>query len=244
MILYTNGCSNTYGFCKDSIHCTWPNIVLKSLVYPDHIKNYSLANTKQNIIPPKEELITGDILINEAMTGGGNDYIFHSTIESISKLLKYENKPDLVIIQWSGTNRKIHVKENGDELLIQPNQYPHYEIKWEPIGSKHTIHYAFMLQEFLKKNNINYLFFNYMAWDRRIKNYSVYSELDLDKWIDFGWGKEVLLKGIKDYIVESGLSCDESGHPDVNGSYWIGKHILDKLNQSILPITHFHKKMT
>jgi len=176
MILYTNGCSNTYGYCKNSIHCTWPNIVLKSLVYPNPITNYSLANKNQNFIPTKEKLINCDILINEAMAGAGNDYIFHSTIESIVKLMKYGNKPDLVIIQWSGTNRKIHVKENGDELLIKSNQYPQYEIKWEPVGSKHTIHYVFMLQEFLKKNDINYLFFNYMAWDKRVKGLGVYSE--------------------------------------------------------------------
>ncbi len=243
MILYTNGCSNTYGHCNDSIHSTWPHIVLKSLVYPNSISVFSSMNTKQSIVPNFDD-IKNDVLLNEAMTGGGNDYIFHSTIESLSKLLNYGLKPDYVIIQWSGTNRKIHIKENGEEILIQPTQYPEYEIKWEPVGSKHTIHYVYMLQEFLKKYNINYLFFNYMEWDKSVKKLNVFSEIDMNRWVDFGAGNDILFKGIKDYMVAKGLSCDDAGHPNLNGSYFIANQILNKLGVNTLPLSNFYKKLT
>jgi hypothetical protein len=97
------------------------------------------------------------------------------------------------------------------------------------MGSLHTLHYIFSLQEFLKKENIKYLFFNYMELDSSIKNYSVYNEIDMNGFIDFGFGKDILTTGILETIKEKGFNCDELGHPNKEGNDYIANEILSKI---------------
>jgi len=59
MILYSNGCSITYGYLVGHDN-SWASI-------------YSKANNFN--------------LINDSQCGVGNDYIFHKSLESISKLI-------------------------------------------------------------------------------------------------------------------------------------------------------------
>jgi hypothetical protein len=168
-------------------------------------------------------------LINESRCGAGNDYIFHQTLETVSHLIENNKKPDYVFIQWSGPNRRQHCLPNGEIVNVNLNDNIEYHVKFEPMGSKHTLHYIFMLQEFLKKENIKYYFFNYMALDNSIKNLSIYDEIDVKNFIDFGFGKDILTNGIIEYIKNNNLSCDEFGHPNELGNEFIANEILKKL---------------
>lgn len=181
----------------------------------------------------KEKFLTNSsILINDAHWGVGNDYIFHRSIEGINKMITADNPPDLVIIQWSGTNRRIHSNENGEDVYV--NLYDHSElgIKFEPMGSLHTCHYAFMLQEFLKLNNISYLFFNYMAWDVSILNSSTFLKIDFKNWLDFDMGNDIILNGLIELFKDKKFTCDTQGHPNLDGNRFITKNVLQKINEN------------
>ncbi len=222
MILYSNGCSHTHVHCveKDKI---WSSLVMQKL--SDNYYMFISSTNHFNINLTNEN----DILINESRCGAGNDYIFHQTLETVSHLIENNKKPDYVFIQWSGPNRRQHCLPNGEIVNVNLNDNIEYHVKFEPMGSKHTLHYIFMLQEFLKKENIKYYFFNYMALDNSIKNLSIYDEINIKNFIDFGFGKDILTNGIIEYIKNNNLSCDEFGHPNELGNEFIANEILKKI---------------
>jgi hypothetical protein len=156
-------------------------------------------------------------IINDSKCGVGNDWILHTALENISKL---NNKPDLVIIQWSGANRRTHIDLNGNEWYVTLNDHTHLQPKFEPMGSIHTIHYMFCLQLFLEKNNIPYLFFNYMDLDQSVKNLKIYNKINWKNSIEIN--RNLMMS--KKYVY------DDIGHPNLYGQYYITKNILKKLN--------------
>jgi hypothetical protein len=170
-----------------------------------------------------------NILINESKCGAGNDHIFHRTLETLTHLIQNNKKPDFVFIQWSGPNRRQHCLPDGEMKNVNLHDNIEYHVKFEPMGSLHTLHYIFSLQEFLKKENIKYRFFNYMELDKSIKYNSIYNEIDMDNFIDFGFGKDILTTGILEMIKEKGFSCDELGHPNKEGNEYMANEILKKL---------------
>jgi len=170
-----------------------------------------------------------NILINESRCGAGNDHIFHRTLETLTHLIQNNKKPDFAFIQWSGPNRRQHCLPNGEMKNVNLHDNIEYHVKFEPMGSLHTLHYIFSLQEFLKKENIKYRFFNYMELDKSIKYNSIYNEIDMDNFIDFGFGKDILTTGILEMIKEKGFSCDELGHPNKEGNEYIANEILGKI---------------
>jgi hypothetical protein len=222
MIIYSNGCSHTHVHCveKDKI---WSSNIMKNFV-SDYYMFISSTN-HFNVNLTNQE----NILINESRCGAGNDYIFHQSLETITHLIDKGKKPNYVLIQWSGPNRRQHCLPNGNLVNVNLFDNVEYHVKFEPMGSKHTLHYMYVLQEFLKKNNIEYYFFNYMPLDQSIKNLSIYQKIDLSKFIDFGHGSEILTKGIIDEIKNKSLSCDEMGHPNEDGNEYISKEILNKI---------------
>jgi hypothetical protein len=175
-----------------------------------------------------------NIFINDGMSGAGNDYIFHKTLESISFLLEQNKKPDYVFIQWTGPNRRQHCTPKG--RVINVNLYDNVEcgIKFEPMGSEHTLHYMFTIQEYLKKENINYYFINYLGLDESIKNLNIFNSIDFTKILNFGLGYDVIYSGIIKYITENNLSCDNQGHPNEEGNYRIAEEIMNKLGFEII----------
>lgn len=228
MILYTNGCSHTIGGCFDQRY-SWPSLIMKSIINLDsYLLNPPNTNFRKN----------SKVLYNQALHGAGNDYIFHKSLETISSLIENGNKPNYVIIQWSGPNRRLHTLSDG-YLFVNP--YDNFElgIKYEPYGSQHTIHYMFSLQEFLKQNQINYLFFNYMALDDSITNSSIFSKIDFDKFLNFGMGNDIILKGLIDFLKSKNMCCDEAGHANNDGNYLIGKEITNKLNIDLIDMKVF-----
>jgi hemerythrin-like domain-containing protein len=128
MLLYVNGCSHTEGHHLEQKY-TWSNLV-------------------------KESLGVSYNLINDAKCGAGNDYILHQSLESISKLINENKKPNLVIIQWSSPYRRLHSTHIGVEKFVNTFDNSEYGVKFEPMASKHTLHYIYLLQQFLKDNNI------------------------------------------------------------------------------------------
>jgi hypothetical protein len=115
--------------------------------------------------------------------------------------------------------------------MVNVNLYDNveYNVKFEPMASKHTLHYMYVLQEFLKKENIDYYFFNYMPLDKSIKNLSTYENIDFDRFINFGYGKDILTTGILEYIKNNQMSCDNMGHPNEVGNEFIANQILKRL---------------
>ena len=203
MIMYVNGCSHTAGHCVEREY-TWPVLLSKYF-----------KNTK---------------LTNDAKTGAANDYIFHKSLESINQLIQSNQKPDLVIIQWSGPNRRTHCRPDEIMVFVNPVDNIEYHLKFEPMGSMHTIHYMFCMQEFLKSNNINYLFFNYMQLDESVKETSIYKMIDYDRFLKFDIGEDILFKGMIEYIMDKKLNCFKGdGHPSMVGNAYIVKNIIKKL---------------
>jgi hypothetical protein len=68
-----------------------------------------------------------------------------------------------------------------------------------------------------------------MELDTSIKNYSIYNEIDMDNFIDFNKGKDILTTGILEMMKERGFSCDPFGHPNKEGNEYIANEILKKL---------------
>ena len=191
MILYTNGCSITHGYLV-GFENSWANIIAKN-------------NDLQ--------------LINESQCGVGNDFIFHKTLESISKLIDNNKKPEFVIIQWSGPNRRLHCDIDGNYYYVNLTDHLKYHPKYEPMGSEHTLHYMFSLQEFLKTNGIKYYFFNYKDLNQSIKLLNIYNKID--------WECDFEINMI--HLKKNGLVADDFGHPSLEGQYWIANNISKKL---------------
>jgi len=170
-----------------------------------------------------------NILINESRCGAGNDHIFHQTLETLTHLIDNNKKPNYVFIQWSGPNRRQHCLPNGEMISVNLYDNVEYNVKFEPMASKHTLHYMYVLQEFLKKEKIDYYFFNYMPLDESIKNLSIYENIDFSRFIDFDYGKNILTTGILEYIKNNQMSCDDMGHPNEVGNEFIANQILKRL---------------
>jgi hypothetical protein len=200
MILYTNGCSITHGYLV-GFENSWANILSK---------NNNLD------------------LINDSQCGVGNDFIFHKSLESLIKLIDESKKPELVIIQWSGPNRRLHCDMNGNYYYVNLTDHLKYHPKYEPMGSEHTLHYMFSLQEFLKTNGIKYYFFNYMDLDSSTKSLNTY------KKIDWKCGSEITMIDLK----KMGLVADNFGHPSLDGQYWIANNISKKLGYNKIDIVN------
>lgn len=229
MLIYSNGCSHTAGHGIVFIK-TWPNIVIQGM----------LNNNNYETNPPKNKIKDGNVLFNESEFGAGNDYIFHHSLESISELIQKNKKPNYVFIQWTGPNRRIHQDINENIHWINPNTNVELGLKYEPMGSKHTLHYMFVMQEYLKKNNINYCFLNYMALDESIKKLNVYNEIDMDKFLFIESDKNILFNGIISHIKKDKyMICDDEGHPNEKGNYMIGNMILKKFNFEELYYNNF-----
>ena len=222
MIIYSNGCSHTH------VHCVEKEQIWSSVIMKHFVENYYMFISSTNHFNVN---LTNDenILINESRCGAGNDYIFHRTIEGVTHLINNQKKPDYVFIQWSGPNRRQHCLPSGELKNVNLYDNVEYHIKFEPMASLHTLHYMYSLQEFLKTENVNYYFFNYMSLDESIKNLSAYKNIDFSRIIDFGFGNDILTNGILEHIKNKKLSCDDMGHPNEEGNQYIANEILKKL---------------
>jgi hypothetical protein len=229
MLIYVNGCSHTqeYIINKDK---TSP-YVLKSwagLVMEGFYQKYN------HYLEYRSNIKSGAVLINEGLSGVGNDRIFHTTLESITKLINEAKIPDYVIIQWSGPNRREYCDESGISYYVNLYDHTQYHIKFEPMASQHTIHYMYALQEFLKKYNIKYFFIPYMALDESVKKTSIFNLIDMERVVDFNMGANVFFKGAIDYILKNGLNKDVQGHPNEFGYQEIADRVLKHISKTMI----------
>lgn len=209
MIIYINGCSHTAEYwLKPSI--SWPAVLKAHL---------TTSNSNESIR-----------LINDALCGAGNDYIFHNSLENIEKLIRNNEKPDFVIIQWSGPNRRTHCNPDGKTIFVNLYDNVDYHIKLEPMGSMHTLHYIFNMQEYLKNNDISYCFFNYMEFDKSIENSSILDKIDMDRFLTLKNVDNILFTGFLNYIKDNNLNIDEQGHPNRKGHIFLANEILKKMD--------------
>ena len=218
MLIYSNGCSHTAGHGISWLR-TWPHFTIRGML------GHNEYQSNPHIMGKKEK----NVLYNEGIQGAGNDYIFHQSLETISRLIKNNEKPDYVFIQWSGPNRRQHCLPDGKILFVNLFDYIEYNIKFEPMGSMHTLHYIFSMQEFLKKNDIHYCFLNFMSLDKSIKELSIYEEIDLDKFLYIEHDSEILFNGILSHLKKEHMSFDCGGHANEKGNLFVTNELLKKL---------------
>lgn len=229
MLIYVNGCSHTAEniiFNNDSspfIINSWAGVVFSRF-----------SNKYELWLEFPEDLNKENILFNEAKNGVGNDYIYHTTLESLTKLIKEGKTPDYVLIQWSGPNRRMYCDEDGKPWYVNLYDHTQYYVKFEPMASLHTIHYMYSIQEFLKQHKIKYLFIPYMALDESVKKTSIFELIDMDKVVDFNMGKDIFFKGAIDYIVKNGLNRDEQGHPNEKGYADIAERAFNHISRDMV----------
>ena len=225
MVLYVNGCSHSVGACVGHSD-NWARSLMKELTSShDFYTSVHLDEFKRT---------NENLLFNCARNGSGNDYIFHSTLEHITALINKSLKPDLVVIQWSGPNRRYSITPDGDVFFINLYDNVEYHIKFEPMGTENTIHYMFLMQEFLKSNGIEYYFFNYMKLDQSMVNSFLFKKLDFDNFVDFGLGRGIMNYGLMSLIKEMGYGCngDIDLHPNLIGNKFIKDEIIKKMNKT------------
>jgi hypothetical protein len=241
MFLYVNGCSHSEDLWQEKDEerngsFVWSQHLIKNFV--KDFKYFRLVGGR----PEKRPHFLGEklpnlnvynllnidnLLINDSISGSGNDRIFHGSLESLVKMIKVGKSPDLVVIQWSGPNRREYCDIDGKPLFVSPSENSHLHPKFEPMASTHTVHYMFILQEFLKKHKINYYFFTYFGLDKSIQNLHVYNLLDRSKFIDFG--NNTIFNGLIDLILNNRFNRDEHGHPNQIGAKFISDNIFKNI---------------
>lgn len=224
MVIYSIGCSHTYGHCLTDKNFVWSNIIMSEMC-----QEYKKFGTDFEKLSHNSLIGVNNIFVNDSVCGAGNDFIYHKTLENVSLLIEENKKPDYVFIQWSGPNRRQHCTLDGDVVYVNLFDNVDLGIKFEPMASQHTLHYIFSLQEFLKSNNIKYCFFNYFGLDHSVKELNIYKKIDFDFFLDFNLGENFLFTGLLEYMVNNGLSCDQYGHPNEKGNRFIAEHINKKL---------------
>jgi hypothetical protein len=175
-----------------------------------------------------------DFLINEGKTAVGNDHIFHQTLESISKLVEIGKKPDFVIIQWSGPNRREHCLLDGKPVFVNVHDNTEYHLKYEPLGTTHTAHYIYCLQQFFINHDIRYYFFNYMSFDYCLKELEIYKKINTHRFVDFGLHSRTLFVGLIELLKEKRFTRDDQGHANELGNKFISNKIIEKIKNDPL----------
>jgi hypothetical protein len=236
MKLYVNGCSYSAGHISKSF-TNWPKILMEPFM--DNFEEI----LKENIIYYKNTNNENNILFNSARHGGGNDRILHTTLEEIEHLISENLKPDLVIIEWTWPDRRRTLTETGEKYYLNSSNdylfkkcseldifmHNNNKVKPEPLASEETLHYMFILQEYFIKNNIDYLFFNYIKLDESVKKLNIFKKIDLSKFIKFGNIDDLLFTGLFEFILKNGLSKDSYAHENDAGHKFIAKEILNRI---------------
>ena len=230
MLVYTNGCSHSDDHPNKNETYVWPNQLMSGFT-----KSFNYYRNLNPVVLNELNILENmDFLVNEGTTAAGNDHIFHQTLESICKLMGTGKKPDFVIIQWSGPNRREHCLMDEKPVYVTLYDNTEYHLKYEPMGSMHTIHYVYSLQQFLLNHDIPYYFFNYMQFDYSITELEIYKKNDLSRFVDFGLHSRTLFTGLIDLFKEKRFNRDEQGHANEEGNRFISNKIMEKIKNDPL----------
>ena len=215
MIIYTNGCSHSENMGNGY---SWPKVLANSLRLDyDNLSNYFDVKIKDNTC------------YNFAETSKGNDLIFYQTIEFINSCKNQNIKPNLFVIQWSGSSRYFKYKTKKSYDLYNPSDdVEKGQFHFEPGASNVTLHYMISLQEIFNKWGVGYYFINYMELDKNISKESLH-QLDISKGISFDDNSHPLFDGFRNLIRKKGFNRDGAGHPNYFGHWYIALQVLDKI---------------
>lgn len=242
MIIYSNGCSHTQGHCTGK---TYDDIIAHTIMGSDYMRKVLLKSSADSLLD-YDALFTNqaienkdnNILLKNAMSGKGNDLIFFETYTFVTSLLNRGYKPDYVIVQTSGPNRRYHATDFGEYQEVNPHDNWDLGLKWEPWGTLETMQYVHVLQELFVSNNIPYVFVPYMEWDMETFNKSPYKDL-----IDYTKFTVNPLEGHRNSFREMGtFTCDEAGHPNAYGYYELYKRCMSILSpeKELIKIEDFY----
>lgn len=235
MIIYNNGCSHTKTG-EDFFSHGYFDIVCKELFGNDYHSvtlERGLYNYEKNKLL-KLKLDSTNILFKHALSGKSNDLIFFETLNFIYTTLGTELKPNLIIIQWSGPNRRFHSELDGGIIDINPHDNTDLGIKFEPLATEQTLQYMITLQDICKLHNIEFIFIPYMELDENVvKTSPITKQLNLDKFTTS------LIDGHRNYFRKNGFAMDIQGHPNFYGIYELTKIILNILEHKIKDISNY-----
>ena len=133
--------------------------------------------------PKKLGRLLGSETWNAGRLGDDNHTICQTTIQSCEWLKKQGKKPDLVIVGWTSMIRiPIYITENN-ELTVQQQRPDNHTLANDLYAKLNYIQneflfYIFNLQNYLKLNKIDYLFFN--AFDK----FEYFDQQYMSKFID------------------------------------------------------------
>lgn len=247
MLVYTNGCSHSANRGTG-----WPVQLMTALCgyrnYSHHEMNAFMNNIfevsvdwvekfselKKQIEKPVHNLI------DSADHGKNNQKIYIETIDWVTRLMKINKKPHLVVIQWSGPERKLdydydealtydydkHKEIFHHSIDINPHDSFSRGLIPEPLASKMTIQYMLLLQTFLKSHNIEYAFIPYMELQN---DTFVQPEL---RYLDRRKLTTDLFEGHRNDFRKRCIVQDYNGHPNLISSNEIVDKVLDILNLS------------
>jgi hypothetical protein len=223
MLIYVNGCSHTFGHCLTEqekfeseiySHKNWATLVAKKVF-----------NDNFNILPNANYLRffykNDNFLINEASSGGSNQKIQYTTIQTISKLKRSNIKVDYAFIQLTSVSRRMHITPNGNYIDVNPYENEKYGLRFEPMGTILTLHHIINLQNFFNINGIKYLFIPYFD--------NINYEFDEQKIIDFNKFTKDFFEGYINEFKEKKYVCDKQGHPNEIGNQIISDDVITSL---------------
>lgn len=231
MIIYVNGCSHSIGISKYSWSYALGNSICRDFNYKPNKGIDEIDSVDYN---PNQNSV-----YNFSDSGKGNDMIFYETIEFISKCKLNNIKPDYIFIQWSGPSRIAKQLYDGSIQLYTPADNDVTLLNFEPFASRTTISYIYSLQELLKKENIEYSFCCYMELDMDITQYSVYHNIDLDRFISFDNTTHPIFDGFRNKMRINGFVIDGAGHPNYYGHWFLCNKFLEKININNLDVGFF-----
>lgn len=247
MLVYANGCSHSANRGTG-----WPVQLMNALCGYKNFSHHELNAFMNNIFEVSvdwvekfseiKEQIEKPVhsLIDSADHGKNNQKIYIETIDWVTRLMKINKKPHLVVIQWSGPERKLdydydeaitydydkHKEIFHHSIDVNPHDSFNRGLIPEPLASKMTIQYMLLLQTFLKSHDIEYAFIPYM----KLQNDNfVQPEL---RYLDRRKITTDLFEGHRDDFRKRGLVEDYNGHPNLISSNEIVDKVLDILNLS------------
>ena len=247
MLVYANGCSHSANRGTG-----WPVQLMNALCGYKNFSHHELNAFMNNIFEVSvdwvekfseiKEQIEKPVhsLIDSADHGKNNQKIYIETIDWVTRLMKINKKPHLVVIQWSGPERKLdydydeaitydydkHKEIFHHSIDVNPHDSFSRGLIPEPLASKMTIQYMLLLQTFLKSHDIEYAFIPYM----KLQNDNfVQPEL---RYLDRRKITTDLFEGHRDDFRKRGLVEDYNGHPNLISSNEIVDKVLDILNLS------------
>jgi len=230
MIIYNNGCSHTKE--GDSLFSnSYLDIVAKEL-FNDNFEIYKIEEKERGLFQKdrlellKHKFISENIIFKNAFYAKSNDLIFFETINFLYTTLNTNLKPDLIIIQLSGPNRRVHSLHNGELLDITPHDNISFGIKFEPFASEQSLQFILILQNLCLYHNINCIFIPYMEFDKTVihNNFLIQNINTENLTAD-------LINGHRNDFRKLSLARDIHGHPNAKGIYFLAKSVLKKLGK-------------